>query len=418
MKITFINPRQITKYPQPPIGLALLAAVAEKLGHTVQIVDLNIGNEPRFHFAQSDLICLTSMTPTADETTKLLKDLKWLACKKVVGGVHPTVIGDFPLADYVILGEGENFLSSLVDRISTPKPVDSLDSIPYPAYHLLPMHRYRPHPPHGKYGRWIPMLTSRGCPYSCSFCSKEVFGTKYRHMSPSRIVEEIMYYISRFGIKEVCFYDDVFTMNESHILDLLKLLGPLGIKWSCETRVNLVNEQLLKYMKKAGCYSISYGLESGSQSILNEVSKGVTVEQNRKAIELTHSSGIETVGYFMIGSPGELAMDITSTIDFAKSIPLDYAQFAIATPLPGSKLYKDWSKTHTIPSWEKFRYEGGLDTPVCSDVLDRSELSSLSSLAYRQFYVRFSYIWNKLLSLRSFSDIKVSFQGLNMLLER
>lgn len=419
MKITFINPSQRTRYPQPPIGLALLAGIAKSRGHKVQIVDLNVNNEPKFNPVLSDLIGITAMTPTIVEAQKLLKSMSWLACKKVIGGVHPTIFPeDNTNVDYVVRGEGENFLDYLFEKINTPPRVDSLDLLPYPAYSLLEMDRYKPHPPHGKYGKWLPMLTSRGCPYKCSFCSKAVFGNKYRHMSPIRVVEEIKYYIGRYKVREIGFYDDVFTMNESHTLDLLELLGPLGIKWSCETRVNLVNEQLLKSMKKAGCYSISYGLESGSQKILNTISKDITLDQNRKAILLTHKAGIESVGYFMVGAPNEGVLDIAKTVEFSKSIPLDYAQFSIAMPLPGSELYSIWSSNHPTTDWSKFHYEGSSDSPIFDELLSRKELNFLKGWAYKQFYIRFKYILYKLLRLRSFSDIKVSFQGLRMLLER
>jgi radical SAM superfamily enzyme YgiQ (UPF0313 family) len=419
MKITFVNPSQKTKYPQPPIGLALLAGIAESKGNVVQIVDLNVNNEPKFNPVLSDLIGITAMTPTIVEAQKLLKDMSWLACKKVIGGVHPTIFPDsISNVDFVVRGEGENFLDYLIGKVNNPPRLENLDYLPYPAYNLLEMDRYKPHPPHGKYGKWLPMLTSRGCPYKCSFCSKAVFGNKYRHMSPIRVVEEIKYYIGRYKIKELGFYDDVFTMNESHTLDLLELLGPLGIKWSCETRVNLVNEQLLRKMKKAGCYSISYGLESGSQRILNTISKDTTLEQNRKAIELTNKVGIETVGYFIIGSPNEGVLDIAKTVEFSKSIPLDYAQFAISTPLPGSELFSIWSKTHTTEDWSKYSYEGSSEGPIFDDLIGRKSLNLLKSWTYRQFYIRLSYIWKRLLKLRSFADIRVSIQGFRMLLER
>lgn len=418
MRITLINPSQHTPYPQPPIGLALLAAICERENHNVQIMDLNIGNSEKFPFAQSDLIGITAMTTTANEVAGILEDLKWLACKKVVGGVHATIVKDFKFADHIVIGEGDNFLKYLSERIVCPPQVDNLDNLPFPAYHLLPMHKYKPHAPHGKYGRWMPMTTSRGCPYRCSFCSKAVFGNRYRHMNPRRIVEEIQFYMHVYDVKEICFYDDVFTVNHSHVIDLLKLLAPLKVKWSCETRVNLIDPPLLKFMKDAGCYSISYGLESGSQSVLSKISKDVTVKQNEDAIQMTHDAGIESVGYFMIGSPWETAKDILETIDFACRIPLDYAQFAITTPLPGSQLYDIWRMSHSNMNWDNFRYDGFVSSPCFDQQFSREDLEQLKSMAYRKFYIRPEYIWKKVLGLKSLADFKVAFDGVRMLLER
>lgn len=418
MRITFINPSQYTKYPQPPIGLALLAASCEKAGHQVQILDLNINNETKFHIAQSDLIGVTAITTTFNQANKILEDLKWLSCIKVIGGVHPTITQSAHFVDHLVVGEGDNFLSCLSNYIVCPPKVDDLDTLPFPAYHLLPMGKYKPHAPHGKYGKWMPMLTSRGCPYSCSFCSKAVFGNRYRHMSPERVVEEIKHYMHIYKVKEICFYDDVFTVNQSYVIDLCQLLIPLGIKWSCETRVNLVDPLLLKLMKDAGCYSISYGLESGSQTVLNTVSKDVSIEQNRKAIQITHDANIETIGYFMIGSPEETWQDLLQTIDFACSIPLDYAQFAIATPLPGSRLYNIWSKSHSNSNWNDFKYDGFTESPFFDDHFSRQELEEMKSAMYRKFYIRSKYVLQRVANLKSLNDFKIAFEGIKMLLER
>jgi anaerobic magnesium-protoporphyrin IX monomethyl ester cyclase len=427
MRITLINPSQGTKYPQPPIGLALLAAVMEKRKHDVQILDKNINNPEKFPFEQSDLFGITAMTTTWNEANRIIHDLRRFTAKKVIGGVHATILGgkENTEADFIVKGEGEYFAERINHLEDAPKIAkcavySNLDTLPYPAYYLLPMDKYKPHPPHGMYTPWLPMVTSRGCPYKCAFCSKGVFGNTYRHMSPARIVSEIEYYQYRYNVKEICFYDDVFTLKRKHTEDLMELMvaKKLGVKWSCETRVNLVDKSLLKLMQGAGCISISYGIESGSQRILDTIHKGVTVEKNEQAIKMTHDAGIKTVGYMMIGSPGETVEDIEKTIQFAKDMPLDYAQFAIATPLPGSELFEIWRKTHGDISWDKYKYEGGSDSPIFDDVISRKQLEAYKSRAYKLFYVNSKYILQSLDGLKSYADFVMLFKGLRMFLLR
>jgi radical SAM superfamily enzyme YgiQ (UPF0313 family) len=397
----------------------------ERSGHSSKILDLNVESLfPPAELASADVFMITAMTTTFSEALKHLDALKLWSGRRVIGGVHPTIFPHGIDADYVVQGPGEWFVEQLNHLSSLPKLVQShdfdMDDLPFPAYHLLQMDRYHPHPPHGKYQPWLPMITSRGCPYRCSYCSKAVFGNKYRHMSPERIIEEIKWYIYKYKVKEICFYDDVFTVNSNHVTDLVKLLAPLKIHWTCETRTNLVDRTLLGMMKDAGCYSISYGLESGSRSVLNNIDKMVTVEQNTEALHLTHDVGIETVGYFMVGSPGETCQDIEQTVRWAQKQPLDYAQFAITTPLPGSRLYEEWFMRYPGRQigWDDFAYDGSSKSPVFDDILSRDEIEYYRKWAYRQFYLRLQYIWYKLLQLRSISDIKMAFAGLRMLSER
>lgn len=418
MRITLINPPQYTKYPQPPIGLALLGAWYEKQGNEVSIQDLNFLKIDEFLSATltSQVIGITAMTTTIKDALSLTITFrasqilnKGLSIK--LGGVHPTIFANKLKNDYhwvdIIAGE-------FLDK--------NLDNLPFLGYHLLPVERYKPHPPHGKYKPWLPMITSRGCPYSCSYCSKAVFGTEYRFQTADRVIEEIKYLQSRFGVKEITFYDDVFTLNRNRTWLLCEkmLEQNLNLHWTCETRVNLVDKQLLELMKKAGCFAIFYGLESGNQKILDSICKKTTVEQNEYAVRLTKQVGIETIGYFMIGSPNETQQTINDTITFAKKIPLDYAQFAITTPLPGSELYEIWQKTYNKDvDWNDFRYEGSQNSPVFeSQDLSRKDLESFRSKAYREFYIRPSYMWNKLLGLRNFNDFRMIFDGLNMLVKR
>jgi len=202
-----------------------------------------------------------------------------------------------------------------------------------------------------------------------------------------------------FGVKEISFYDDVFTLNRRRVMEICDGFGK-DVIWSCESRINLVDREMLQAMKKAGCYSIAYGLESGSNEILGILDKQASVEQAKEAVSISKSVGLDVVGYFMIGSPGETSETIRATIDMAKSMRLDYAQFTITTPFPGTKLYEMLGETD-IP-WSAFSY-GGIGKAQ-SPMFTSAELSSGAiqgwvRRAYKEFYLRPSYIWRRLLNI-------------------
>jgi anaerobic magnesium-protoporphyrin IX monomethyl ester cyclase len=312
--------------------------------------------------------------------------------------------------------------SETVSAPARPGEVD-LDSLPFLAYHLLPWKKYRPHPPHGRALPFAVIITSRGCPYNCAYCSKPVFGRKFRAQSPERVVAELAYYRDKLGVREFAFYDDVFTLNKQRARDISEGILRKGLKmhWSCETRVNLVDRELLRHMKQAGCYSIAYGIESASEEILGSLCKDIELGQVEEAVGMTHEAGIQTVGYFMLGSPGETPATVKKTIDFARKLKLDFAQFSITTPFPGTRLYDLYMKGRegeNIP-WESFVYAGTGEgvTPVFeSDLLKRDEIRRWAKHAYREFYLRPSYLWQRLRRTTSAGDLMVGIKGLSMLL--
>jgi len=437
-KVVLINPPQYTKYPQPPMGLALLGAILGIGGYNVTILDANVSGASSGYdekllvnssMLSGDAVGFTAMTPTIDNTLRLARLLKHEKpqVKVMLGGAHATLLPEetlksCPDIDVLVKGEGDNAIVEVLRNdiegiYSSPTTVD-MDSLPYLGYHLLPWEKYRPHPPHGRKLPFMAMITSRGCPYHCSYCSKAVFGSRFRAQSPKRVVGEIAYYQRRFGTKEIAFYDDVFTLDRNRAYEIAEEILRLGIKvcWTCETRANLIDKELLKHMKKAGCYSISYGIESASQKILDVVDKGITLEQNEEAVRLSREVGLQTVGYFMIGSPGETPETVRATIDFAKKLKLDYAQFAVTTPFPGTKLYELYGGENDIP-WSDYVYAGlGVKTmPVFTDNMSRTEIVNWVSRAYREFYLRPSYMWRRLTEIRSLGDMKVNLNGLKML---
>lgn len=457
MKTVLINPPQRTKYPQPPLGLASIAAVLEGENYQVEILDANAlqlsETEVIEGIGDADTIGITAMTPFINSAIKLAQEIKKEkpGSTIIVGGAHVTVLPEetlrnVPEIDIIVRGEGEETVAELYSVLkrggslqnvrgityrdngkirSTPmRPsIADLDSLPFPAYHLLPLHRYKPHPPHGRKLPFMAVLTSRGCPYNCTFCSKPIFGRMLRSQSPQRIASQIEYLGRKFKIGEIAFYDDIFTLDKKQIARLAKEFKKhnLSIPWTCETRVDLVTPELLETMKESGCYMIAYGIESGNQDILNNLRKKTTIEQVRKAIKMTHDANIQSIGYFMLGSPGETPATIRQTIDFAKNLPLDFAQFSITIPFPGTDLYNLYLKQGIgNENWDNFIYADlrSAGTPVFETaLLSKDDLQKWYTTAYKEFYLRFSYIWERLTKTRSLGNLKTNIRGLGMFWE-
>ena len=454
-KVALINPVQSAKYPQPPMGLAIIAAVLERQGYQVAVVDANaLGLQPEDivpMVTDANVIGLTAMTPTVSTATSIAHHLKQgnPDLTIILGGAHATLLPEETLAaapeiDIIIRGEGEQTIIDLLQALEYKQPLDEvlgisyrkdgktvstqerstsvdLDSLPFLAYHLLPMQRYKPHPPHGRALPFAAIITSRGCPYKCSFCSK-VFGSKFRGQSPEKVVDEVAYYKDRFGVKELAFYDDVFTLDKKRAYAIADNIIKRGLKicWTCETRVNLVDKDLLSHIKQAGCYAVAYGIESASPEILDTLNKGITIDEVEEAIRITREVGLQTIGYFMLSSPGESPETISKTIEFAKKLKLDFAQFAITIPFPGTQLYNLYLKgREDNVSWANFIYggTGNKITPVFeSDELSRAELQYWVRRAYKEFYLRPSYFWQRARKITSLGDLGVGFSGFSMLM--
>ena len=456
MKVVLINPPQFTRYPQPPMGLALIAAVLEKEGYQATVCDANaLGLRPEevaLLVTDANVAGLTAMTPTIGTAMSVARYLKKANPNLtiILGGAHATLLPEETLAtapeiEVIVRGEGERTIIKLLQALENKQALNKipgisyrkggevinnppvsknvgLNSLPFLAYHLLPWQRYKPHPPHGRAYPFAAIITSRGCPYQCSYCSKPIFGSKFRAQTPQRVAAEIAYYTENFGIREIAFYDDVFTLDKKRAYAIADELIKAGIKicWTCETRANLVDRELLLHMKRAGCYAVAYGIESASPDILKVISKDITLEQVEEAVRMTQEVGLQTIGYFMLGSPGESPETIGKTIEFAKKLKLDFAQFSVTTPFPGTRLYElylDGKKGDSIP-WESFIYAGtkGQVTPVFeSSQLSRSALNYWIREAYKRFYLRPSYLWQRIRKIRSIGDLRVNIQGLRTL---
>jgi len=446
-------------YPQPSLSLASIAAVLEDKMEVLPIFDGNFSEkyvEDLVSLVKSkhpDVVGFSVFTPFAKKVFECAKLVKKIDSKILVilGGPHGAVLPYETLnrcvdIDVIICGEGEITIQELMSGkpfknvagiafrdnrkvIMTRQRshIKDLDSLPYPAYHLLPNFPkgYKPHPPKSLGGVWSSIMWSRGCPFMCTYCCREAsFGRTFRCNSPEYMTNLINYLHSQYGIDELTFYDDVFSLNRFKTIKLLEAMYPekLGFRlnWDCETRVDLVDPELLRAMKLVGCRTIAYGIEHGLW-IHRIKGGGATLKQAEKAVRWTHEADINTIGYFMVGLPNETPDTIRKTIDFAKRLDVTWAQFSILVPLPGCELYKQAVASGLIKTgenWNKYIYAGsnGVDIPVLlSDVLSKEELAYWRRHAYREFYLRRKYIMKRLFSVRSWRDLKLNIAGLKML---
>ncbi len=449
-------------HPQPPLGLAYLAGIIEKISD-VNVLDILDGNFSENYIEdvkkivkdkKPDLVGFSAFTPFANPALMAAVEVKKINpdILVVLGGPHAVLaevtMKKCPEIDVIVYDEGEGQIKEIVmgkplsevaglfirkeGKIVPTQPreyIKEMDSLPYPAYHKLPYFPdgYHPHPPKSTGKKWCSIMWSRGCPFFCNYCNREnSFGLQFRNQSPEYVIDHIKYLHSKYGIEELTFYDDVMSLNRKATMKLMDAMTPekLGFKldWDAETRVDLVDQELLYAMKKAGCRMISYGIEHGE--FIHEIKGGTaTLEQAENAIKWTHKAGIQTVGYFMVGLPKETEETIKKTIAFAKKLNCTYAMFAITMPFPGNKLYDEAIKSGLVKlgdTWEQFVYSGvgvgGIQAPVLTtNALAATDLAYWANRAYKEFYFRPSYIFNKLLSIRSLKDLKMYYDGYKML---
>lgn len=437
-----------------PLGLAYLAAAIKKEGHHVEIIDCTLRNfeqeklDKKLQERNWGLIGITMLTPTYLRAKETIKDIKKkINSKIVVGGPHATIfpkqtMEETPEIDYAVIGEGEITTVELIKalegkkdinevrgiaymekgeiRINGIRPfIENIDEIELPARELLNMKEYVPAPTYYKKLPSYVILTSRGCPFRCIYCSK-IFGNTFRFHSIERIIREMNILIEQYGAKEIIFRDDTFTINKEHVKNLCNEIIRLGlnkkIKWTCMTRVNLVDKELLDLMAKAGCWSIHYGVESGSQRLLDLIQKDITLEQVKQAFKWTKEVGIEIKAFFMLGLPTETKEESTRTIEFTKEVDPDWIQVTITVPYPGTRLYELAKNDGTLKSfkWENYQTWAAWSdkelvyTPAGRDA---EEIKALQKKAMRSFYFRPKFIIKQLKNINSISSIKMYARG-------
>jgi radical SAM superfamily enzyme YgiQ (UPF0313 family) len=283
--------------------------------------------------------------------------------------------------------------------------ITNLDELPLPRHDLLPLEKYVfPFIA----SKFTFVISSRGCPYPCTFCRQPImWDYKVRTRSAKNILEELKM-LKKLGVNNFLFHSDTFTINKDIVLELCKMMidEKLDMKWGCNSRVDTVDQEMLNLMKKAGCWMIAYGIESGSQQILDNTRKEITLDQSVNAVKLTHDIGISVYGYFIIGLPGETKETINETIEFAKELPLTFAIFHVGSPYPGTVFYKEAKEKGWLnfTKWEDV--DQGKATPVVYPDLSSDEILKGIKKAYLAFYLRPVVALKVLRQIKNFKDIK------------
>lgn len=377
MRVALVSPWWKAENSYPPLGLAYIGAVLEKDDHTVKVFDLtldsNRSEESKANDIVSfspDIIGISCMSHNYSNAIKIALYLKTMTGVPIVfGGPHPTIMPEDVLknkfVDFVIMGEGEETFLKLCQYLGTefygidglcykngekiviqPRKnyIKNLDELPFPARHLLELDKYRLVDDFGH--KMATIISSRGCPYRCTYCYKGLFGVTYRQRGPQNIIEEIKQCKEKFGYDSFYFIDDLFTMNSKRVKELTMVIKEedLNIKWQCLARVNNATLDMFRQMKNAGCYKVHFGIESGNQNILNMVKKGITLDQVRNAAKCCKEVRIRTKGYFMLGLPGDTVETMRDTLNFASELKLNDMMFSITTPFPGTELWNGIDK--------------------------------------------------------------------------
>lgn len=428
MNVLYINPNGIvmnTRESLPP-GLGYIAAVTEKAGHTVRVLDLTVDAKTDAEIAaeieKSDMCGITATTPTIKRAWQIAALCKARSVPVVFGGPHVSALPEESAehGDVVVRGEGERTIIELLANfdkmrtrdlshiagisyrkgdavVHTPdrERIKDLNEVPYPAWHLFPpLTMYSTQQPLlDKNVLSAGMITSRGCPYQCVFCYKGIFGTACRMRSAENVLGEWRMLVKDYKVGQIGIVDDSFTSSPRRVIEICKKIveEKLVVEWVMPSgiRVKPISEEMLVWMKRAGCTRVGFGVESGSQHILNEIQKNITLDDIRAAFTLAKKVGLETVAFFMIGNFGETEETMQATIDFAKELNPSFAQFLITVPYPGTKLYDmirnggrllidDWNLYGTFERAAYFE----------TDTMPKALVERMLKRAYFSFYVR------------------------------
>jgi anaerobic magnesium-protoporphyrin IX monomethyl ester cyclase len=429
-------------FNSPPLGLASIAAVLERAGIPVRIIDAGAEG---LGFATT-LDWLKELNPTVvglgtssiffANAVRLAQAIREAlpGVHIVVGGPHVSSCSDdvmtYDCFDVAVVGEGEMTMLEVVTALGEgelPREVagclyrdgeevvvnprrpllQDLDSLPLPARHLLPMGKYIPQPNDGLYLPKHAMISSRGCPYRCTFCDHGTYGVSYRSFSPGRIVNEMEELVHRYGARDIAFVDSLFMLNQKRVYNIIDEIQRRNVKvhWTCTVRANATTPAILEDMKKAGCWRVRLGAEAGNDEVLKFIRKEVTKDQIRAVADAADRAGLHPKAFFMIGHPTETEAHILETIEFAKSLPLTDITVQINTPLPGAEQWEtmDEHGVRATLDWGHYSFWEPVYVP---NGLSRERLEALHKKFYRDFYFRPATVWRHLRMLRSLEDVR------------
>lgn len=451
MQVLLIFP-PITIYPEEdpplvfPLGIGYLAAVLEQKGYHVHVIDciaeregftrnedgtIHVGLtwdelKKRIEKIDPDVVgisCLwTADYVNATRISEIVKEIDNIPV--IFGGAHTTALPKETLEnkniDYVVIGEGELSLPALLEKIGQKeslkgihgvgfkdngkihinppiKYIENLDSLPFPAGHLFPMEKYlRSKKVHGYISKRQPvaqMITSRGCPLNCNFCTiHHIWGKKWRARSAENVVDELEYLVKKYGVREIHFEDDNISLNRKRMMEICDgiIERKLDIAWTTPNGmwVQTLDRELLEKMRDSGCYRVCLGIENGNQDFLNNViGKRIDLKKVSTVVKDLRKVGIKSTGLFIVGIPGETKETILETIKFAKSLDLDDAVFSIYSPYPGAELYELCISKGYIPAdMDYYRFKNKYST-LSTEYLSAEQTEALRNRALLEFQV-------------------------------
>jgi anaerobic magnesium-protoporphyrin IX monomethyl ester cyclase len=414
----------------PPLGLCYLGAVLLERGHEVRILDCAAegitasGSKERIDAFTPQVIGVTSTTVSYAAAREVLRTAKQSHpnITTVLGGAHISVLPNLTLeecdeVDIGVTGEGEETLVELVDRLEAGlslehvkgtvwrqngriqrnearPPLPSLDEVPFPARHLLKDLRLYSHTPFRGAKFTTTMVTSRGCPFQCGYCDQSVFGRRWRYHSPEYVLREMAHLKETYEVDFISIEDDNFLLSKGRTMEICRgMIGSrLKMSWSCLGRANEVDDELLPWLRKAGCKKIYIGVESGSGRILELIDKKLGIEETRRGIQLIKKYGIEVTGSFILGIPTETREEMEKTVELALSLPLDGVSFFIFTPYPNTPL-RDLAEEHGKVSADWRSYSAHPSSPpYVPNGMGDSDLLDVQARAYRRFLLRPGYL--------------------------
>ncbi len=445
MNVLLVKPASDGDHIQPPLGLAYLAKALADCHHVTLVDEMLTGGSAqqladRVSHDGYDIVGLQCYSHDLKAVRRHLEAIKGRCpdVKTILGGPHPTLMPEETFAvmgnllDFVLRGEAEETLPALLERLEAaptdlsaipglayrngddvvvngpPQTVKDLDNFPMPAWEHIPPNKYPP-AQHGAFFKNFPVapiMTTRGCPFRCSFCSATLLsGSRVRTRDPAGIMDEIRLLYHEYGVREIHIIDDNFSLNKEHARAVLEGICNLDIELSIAfpngLKVETITPDLLKLMRKAGVYLLSLGIESGSDRTLKRVNKNLTVDLIREKCRLIKDAGMDIAGFFILGLPGETVEEMQRTIEFSLELPLLRANYFTFLPLPGTDIYHQLQEEGKLSSvdWKQFSFTTAPDLP---DGITRSELRSLQRRAFVRFYfLRPSIFLKNLLLIRS-----------------
>ena len=413
--------------PRPFLSMAELGAAVLEAKSDVQILDFQLSKEPmkdlikKIESYKPDIIGFSFTTPLVKEAIDLSKALreKYPNLKQMAGGVHPTIMPKDVLEnseiDIVAIGEADRTIQEIVKgkklssirgiayknkgkiKINKPRPlIEDLDSLPLPAWHLFDVKKYKNPRMMARKNPVGTIGTSRGCVFGCIYCNKSVFGRKFRAKSAKRVIREFEH-LKKSGFNEVHVWDDMFSTDLKRAKKICRELikRKLNLTWQleCGVRVNSVDLEFFQLAKKAGCYKVAFGYESGNQKILDNMHKDIKLEDSENATKLAKKAGLEISGFFMFGLPGETKKTMEDTINFACKLNPDMAKTTILVPFPSTPVFDDFKKQGQIISedWTKYNFHTAYRVYTHPN-LDWETMERYYDLFYKKFYFRPNYL--------------------------